>query len=288
MAPASCDTTDVLNQSSSSGSSIRSFPEALSRDDDDGESCFGKRGPSTSSLEDTLSLTCDESISSNMSSSTSVDNTLDDSSNAEIIDLYQSPRSLRRRLLPLPPSPIAEKHNDSKVPIHLKPLKKRSATRFFWFVCSLVLHAMVTAIDYKWVLESIKDARLSEDSKLWRHFFERRAPKILRKISDKSLGRFYTVRIKGRRLDLVMQSLDYHAQCPSVRDVQVEWTDPTSNVPPKSVLNHKSGKVQTSGKSSTAAILLLDEDILFGCEDIERGESGRLLSLGVRHLPRFH
>jgi hypothetical protein len=273
MAPLACNTTDVLNQSSSSSDSgNRSFPDTLSRDDDDSDNCFGKHGPSNS-LEDTLSLTCDESISSNMSSSTSVGSNLDDSLDTGIIDVYQSPRSFRRRVLPLLNFPIAEKKTNNKIPIHLSVLKKRPSTRFFWFLCTLVFHVLVTAIDYKWVLESIRDTGLSEDTIQWRRFFERRAPKILRKISEKSTGRFYTVRIKGRRLDLVMQSLDYHAHCPSVKDVQVEWTDPTSNLPPKSVLNHKSGKVHESGKSSTSAILLLDEDIIIGCDDIERGES---------------
>ena len=271
--PLASETTESLHQysSSSSGNAKSILPIVMPHDDDDSESCFGKNGPSRS-LEDTLSLTCDDSISSNMSSSTASDNSLDASLETEMIDVYHSPRSFRRRLLPMPPSPIAEKHHENGVRIHLKPLKKHPSIRFFGLMCTLILHVLVTAIDYKWVLEAIMDKGLSEDSKQWRRFFERKAPKILLKINEKSSGRFYTVRIKGQRLDLVMQSLDFHAQCPYIKEVQVEWNDPTSALPPKSILNHKSGKVRPSGKSSTAAVLLLDEDILLGCDDMERGE----------------
>ena len=125
--------------------------------------------------------------------------------------------------------------------------------------------------NYRTLLETLQDHTLTEEAREWRRFFRRRAPKVLQRISTKSPGHEYTIRIRGHRVDLMMQSLDFHSQCPSVKDVQIEWTDDASQIPP-SIATHKSGKVNALGKPSTQAILLLDEDLILPCHDIERGE----------------
>jgi hypothetical protein len=126
-------------------------------------------------------------------------------------------------------------------------------------------------MDYRTVVETLRDRTLTEETREWRRFFRRRAPKILNKLPSKSFSLEYTIRIRGHRVDLVTQSLDFHSNCPSVKDVQVEWTGMSGELPP-SLIGHKSGKVKALGKPSTPAVLLLDEDLILSCHEIERGE----------------
>lgn len=224
------------------------------------------------SLEDTLSLTCDdESLTSR-----SEDNTLEESSVVEL-SMYQSPALLRKRL-PLALSPILGNDYGGESPMSYRNKlksqtlwKKRSTVRILCFSVSILAYLFSTTLNYPSMITSIRGARLSKQSQEWNRFLRRKAPKIMKKMPSKSSNPQYTIRIKGRRLDLVLQSLDYHAQCPSVKNVQVEWTDPALKQLPKSVLKHKSGKVQAYGKSKTPAVFLLDEDILLKCDEIERG-----------------
>lgn len=252
---------------SSNESSSSSFCRSLS--DEESEDCCGKALGGIS-LEDTLSLTCDQS---SISSSSIVESTIDENSDTEA-DIYHSPHLLRRRLLPLAPSPIANSEPDS--PIHRKPfedktlLKQRPTTRIIWFTLFLVVFFLGSPTNYRTVVETLKESTMNEETRQWRRFFRRRAPKILQKLPSKSSNLEYTIRIRGHRVDLVTQSLDFHSGCPSVKEVQVEWNgSQSSNVPP-SLMNHRSGKVKPVEKPSTPAVLLLDEDLILPCEEIER------------------
>lgn len=272
----SSSNNSVLDDSSNDNSFRAGYPQ------DDSDDCFQKSG--SGSLEDTLSLTCDDSLSSNMST-TFVDHDDDgEASDNESINGYPSPHLLRRRLLPLPPSPIPDTpscshdcdHSDYSIhhnilEVHALPKKRSPRMRIVSLMMILTVYVVLTSIDHRWVLESISDNDISQEARQWRRFLRRKAPKILRKIPNKSTGRSYTIRIRGQRLDLVMQSLDYHAQCPSVKNVQVQWTADNNQLP-QAILKHKSGKVQPLAKPSTSAIFLLDEDIVISCDEIERGE----------------
>lgn len=228
------------------------------------------------SLEDTLSLTCDEESLASRS--------MEESSDDAEFSMFRSPASpaiLRKRLLPMAPSPISgddQDGDDNQVSyrnrLRSKTLwKGRSAVRLLCFSASILAYMSSTTLTYPSLLASIRvrGVPLSQEAQTWSRFHRRKGPKMLQKISKKASNSQYTIRIKGHRLDLVLQSLDYHAQCPSVKTVQVDWTDPTKPRLPRSVLKHKSGKVEAlSSKSSTAAVFLLDEDVLLKCDEIER------------------
>ena len=266
-----CNQTTMSQDCPSDESSASLFRRSFS-DEEESDDCWGKSG---GSLEDTLSLTCDESLTSSISSTSIIYNTIDEESSDSEIDSYQSPHILRRRLLPLAPSPITNRSPDN--PIHRKPFedrtlwKMRPTARFLWCTLAFVTYFLSVSSDYRSVFESLQDRTLTKEAREWRRFFRRRAPKILKKLPSKSYNLEYTIRIRGHRVDLITQSLDFHAQCPSVKDVQIEWTDNSSQLP-ASILTHKSGKVKSFGKPSTPAILLLDEDLILTCQEIERGE----------------
>lgn len=254
-------------------SPISSIHRSLSEEDSD---CCGKSG---SSLEDTVSLTCDESqsLTSSISSSSMVDNTIDEENSDSEIETYRSPLLLRKRLMPLPPSPIINAGPNTTI------LRKRSerkalwtrrpqTIRMLWFTLALTAYFLGLSTNYRSALvETLRDHTLGKEAREWRRFFRRRAPKIMQKVSSKAPSHEYTIRIRGHRVDLVTQSLDFHAQCPSVKDVQIEWTDASTKLP-TSLSTHRSGKINTLGKPHTQAVLLLDEDLILPCQDIERGE----------------
>lgn len=256
-----CNQTMGLQETNNSFDS-----ESLSEDEHD-DYCV-KGG---SSLEDTLSLTCDESSSMSSSSSSIVDNDNDPSDNE--IDIYESPHLLRRRLLPLAPSPITPQvFLDS--PLQRQPLankvswKRRPPIRMLGLTLSLAwtVYVLSMSTSVRWMREPFP---FSPDTQEWRRFLRRRAPKILHKLPAQSSSREYTIRIRGHRVDLITQSLDFHSSCPSVKEVQVEWTDQKSKLPP-SLLGHKSGKVKPFRKTSTAGVFLLDENLILSCQDIEK------------------
>lgn len=239
---------------------------------DDDSDCCAKSG---CSLEDTLSLTCDESLSSS---------NMEESSDNELAVVYSSPDILRRRLLPLAPSPIETVYaasplvrgrQESRWQWRLRP-----SFRVLWLTMSMILYLFATLVDFRWMVESVGEVGLSKEAQQWNRFFRRKGPKIMEKIHSKSTSPEFTIRIKGSRLDLISQSLDFHHQCLSVKSVQVEWTD-SSRPLPKSILNHKSGKVEMMQKPKTTALLLLDEDVILSCDEIERGASLTVPSLDI-------
>jgi len=261
---------------------------------EDADLCGGGSSDSQS-LEDTLSLTCDEDNSLASSGSDNGNSiTIDDNMIDVDLSIYRSPDLLRKRLMPLAPSPILDSsfhsyHDHATFDRHLLTYttlwRKRSAIRLLCFSLTILSYVVYSATfqalprsTYQPFIRGLAAStrgtrKLSPEAQEWDRFVKRKAPKILQKLSNKSTNIQYTIKLKGHRLDLVLQSLDYHAQCPSVKSVQVEWNHPTKpNIVPKSVLKHKSGKVTNTATPRTSAVFLLDEDVLLTCEEIERGK----------------
>jgi len=101
--------------------------------------------------------------------------------------------------------------------------------------------------------------------------------RAIKKIERKNIAKrqsMFTVLLKGSRIELLQQSLDHHARCRSVKSVWVEYLDGderSDGVPPPSLLNHGSDKVMLpSQKIKTDGVLLLDEGIIFTCNELDR------------------
>jgi Glycosyl transferase family 64 domain len=80
-----------------------------------------------------------------------------------------------------------------------------------------------------------------------------------------------TMRLRGNRIELLHQSLEQHAYCGMIYQVQIDWTASQDSFP-DTMLQHGSDKVvnAASAKISTDAVLLLDESIRLSCRDLER------------------
>ncbi|KAL7536184.1 hypothetical protein ACHAXR_006971 [Thalassiosira sp. AJA248-18] len=89
----------------------------------------------------------------------------------------------------------------------------------------------------------------------------------------------YTIRINTwQRNEQLLLSINHHAQCDGVKEIQVIWCDST-NEPPNEILHHSSGKVKIEKHSinslnerfkvmidtPTLGVLSLDDDVLRPC-----------------------
>jgi len=101
----------------------------------------------------------------------------------------------------------------------------------------------------------------------------------------------FSILLRGSRPDLLLQSLDRHVRCRSVGQVQIDWTNKDGDGDiPRSLLEHRSGKVLEVDKTISAdAVLLLDEGLGFSCNELERGylewrnDPARVVGLLPRH-----
>jgi hypothetical protein len=96
---------------------------------------------------------------------------------------------------------------------------------------------------------------------------------------------FYTIRINTwKRNEQLLVSVDHHASCPGVAQIQVIWCDPDQE-PPLELLNHTSHKVVVERHvvnslnarfdiqfpPPTLGILSMDDDVLRPCEALDAG-----------------
>eukprot|EP00593_Proboscia_inermis_P012249 CAMPEP_0171310260 /NCGR_PEP_ID=MMETSP0816-20121228/20471_1 /TAXON_ID=420281 /ORGANISM="Proboscia inermis, Strain CCAP1064/1" /LENGTH=293 /DNA_ID=CAMNT_0011794307 /DNA_START=1 /DNA_END=882 /DNA_ORIENTATION=+ len=91
----------------------------------------------------------------------------------------------------------------------------------------------------------------------------------------------FTVRIvtSHDRVDLVQNSIDSHALCEKVSEVQVDWKIGGIE-PPYSIAKHISGKANVirnsqdfSSATATDAVILVADDLIFTCEELGRAFS---------------
>ncbi|KAL7528435.1 hypothetical protein ACHAWF_002555 [Thalassiosira exigua] len=95
----------------------------------------------------------------------------------------------------------------------------------------------------------------------------------------------YTIRINTwRRNEQLLLSLNHHAKCPGVAEIQVVWCD-GANDPPREATHHPSGKVKVERHEinslnerfkvlidpPTLGILSLDDDVLRPCAALDAG-----------------
>ncbi len=102
----------------------------------------------------------------------------------------------------------------------------------------------------------------------WRRFLHSDSPKLINEIQKMPTGTSFTIRLKGRRMDLLKQSLDSHSRCSSVEEIQIDFQG-EDDVFPQVLLRYGAGKAAKIGNSSTAGIFLLNEGMTFSCEDLD-------------------
>ena len=108
------------------------------------------------------------------------------------------------------------------------------------------------------------------DNAEWRYFKRHTIPLIKKGFKKYQPENQYTIVLRGGRLDLLQQSLDSFARCPSVKQVQVDYQGGTDV--PITLLAHESQKVVSKSEAlPTSAVFLLAEGVKMSCPDMEKG-----------------
>jgi hypothetical protein len=228
-------------------------------DNDDDDDC--ERGLSRQPSFDTASLT------------------LKSSSSTETVAIeeepFGSPTRLRRRQhnSPVPthgnePSHddgVCDDDEDDKKRFH--ETLKHAAQRRHNLLRFLLISSLVAS--FFWSFKTLDRMDLRAKNR-WKMPSKQQAHKLVHKIQRRLLRDGVTVRLKGDRIDLLLESLDRLARCPSVEDVQIEWGHQNKHAVPEILLYHKSRKVTPVGTTHTDAVLLLGESVQLYCDDLER------------------
>lgn len=113
--------------------------------------------------------------------------------------------------------------------------------------------------------------RTRVDSQEWKHFLKYEAHQVRKLIETSPIPHAFTVKLTGSRVDLLERSVEALARCAVVGEVQVEWQ--STMRPPRKLFRHASNKVVPTGRLSNNSVLLLDEDVIFTCDELERGKN---------------
>lgn len=98
-----------------------------------------------------------------------------------------------------------------------------------------------------------------------------RIRRAIRKIGTLPIPTTFAILLRGSRVDLLQQSLDHHARCPLVSRIHIEWAAGDDDIP-ETLFHHGYGKLSSEKDAlKKGAVFLLDEGILFTCDDFERG-----------------
>jgi hypothetical protein len=185
-------------------------------------------------------------------------------------DIADTPPSSRYRGVRSPPSESPRRTNPHGV-IDSRKRPRRQKRKVSMTLIYFALAAATILLGYNSVVHKSR-VILKSQLLVWQRFLQEDAEIVRQKIANKAPGDELTIQLRGGRLDLIQHSLDAHSRCTVVKEIQVEWLPDSDggNLPP-SLLYHDGGKTSEIGKLSTNAVLLLSEETVFSCDEIERG-----------------
>ena len=223
------------------------------------------------SYTDTASLTCSDSLNSSLTDtdeetcSLSPDNSL--KTRHSRLSPIAKTAELPRTLHVIEDLSFDGDYSLAEEKIHAPSKEKKCQNRRRRLVWVLPL-AFIGLVCYRF---SPPARRVRVDPHDWIHFLQHEAPRVRRRIEKSSIPHSFTVRLSGRRSDLLERSVDVLTRCAPVEEVQVVWQ--SSMRPPRKLFRHESGKVTQAERLATTAVLLLDEDVIFTCDELERGKN---------------
>lgn len=108
----------------------------------------------------------------------------------------------------------------------------------------------------------------AENYNSWMQFMNAEVPFLRHKISHTVPDDEFTILLKGNRIDFIHQSIDAHSSCDSVKEIQLDFG--STPVPARTLA--RDGKVTTARLVKTNAVLLLSQDVLFSCQELDKGK----------------
>jgi hypothetical protein len=221
------------------------------------------------SYTDTASLTCSDSLNSSLTDT--------DEETSCSLSPDNSLKTRHARLSPLPRAGELPRNlhviedmsfdSDYSEKLHEPSSQQKCQNRRRRLVWVLPL-AMVGLVCYRFFPPA---RRTRVDPQDWKHFLQNDAPRVRKLIETSPIPQAFTVKLTGRRSDLLERSVEALTRCASVEEVQVEWQ--STMRPPRKLFRHASNKVVPSERLANNAVLLLDEDVIFTCDELERGKN---------------
>ncbi len=196
------------------------------------------------SYTDTASLTCSDSLNSSLTDT--------DEETSCSLSPDNSLKTRHARLSPLPRAGELPRNlhviedmsfdSDYSEKLHEPSSQQKCQNRRRRLVWVLPL-AMVGLVCYRFFPPA---RRTRVDPQDWKHFLQNDAPRVRKLIETSPIPQAFTVKLTGRRSDLLERSVEALTRCASVEEVE---------------------------RLANNAVLLLDEDVIFTCDELERGKN---------------
>ena len=223
------------------------------------------------SYTDTASLTCSDSLNSSLTDTDEETCSLspDNSLKTRHTRLSPLPRAgeLARNLHVIEDMSFDSEYSMTEEKLHEPSSQQKCENRRRRLVWMLPL-AMVGLVCYRFYPPA---RRIRVDPQDWKHFLQYEAPQVRKLIETSPIPHAFTVKLTGSRSDLLERSVEVLTRCAPVEEVQVEWQ--STMRPPRKLFRHASNKVVLFERLSNNAVLLLDEDVIFTCDELERGKN---------------
>eukprot|EP00980_Cylindrotheca_fusiformis_P009742 scaffold2149_cov187-Cylindrotheca_fusiformis.AAC.20 len=142
--------------------------------------------------------------------------------------------------------------------------KRQSSRSWLYYTFGFILTVFV----YTTITSTPMSIEEAAQYSSWRFFLRKEAPALTRQIRKDRPGNSFTILLKGTRLDFVQQSIDAHSDCTSVEAIHVDF-DGSDAVP--DTIFARSTKVSPVRPTSTTAVLLLSDDVILTCNELETG-----------------
>lgn len=147
---------------------------------------------------------------------------------------------------------------------HFKGKGKQRSERRSW-LSFLFLFAGIVAFARSVFLDPSSD-EVAESYNSWMQFMSTEVPFLKHKIRHTVPEDNFTILLKGNRIDFIHQSIDAHSSCGSVKEIQLDFG--SQPVPARTLARDE--KVTTARSVTTNAVLLLSQDILFSCQELDK------------------
>ena len=152
-------------------------------------------------------------------------------------------------------------HNSSK-----QPQRRRIGRMSKCFALPLnYFHAFALIAIYVLYVSCCSNPEYTSQYRDWKFFLYKQAPVLQQRMRQDETGEKFTIILKGGRLDFLQQSIDAHSVCESVKEVQIDYS---SKAIPEIILS-RGPNVFRLGEITTSGVLLLSEDVIFSCDEIE-------------------
>lgn len=155
----------------------------------------------------------------------------------------------------------------SEVPLgcHFKGKGKQRTGRGSSF--AVILLAAGTLLFLRSVINN-PHSQQDEHYNHWVQFMDNGAVFLKHKLAHTTQENQFTILLKGNRIDFIHQSIDAHSGCSAVKEIQLDFESKT--VPERTLA--RDDKVSVSHAVKTNAVLLLSQDVLLSCEELDKGK----------------